>query len=271
MERYSEPLSLAHNNSVVITSNKEKTKKLAQLSTQFEYEKKEESLRLMQKQETALLNSEIKEQKATQLATLIGLGLTLLIIVVLIIFYRSKQKSNGQLNQANAELSNYVEELTTVNENLNVAHEELTTVNESLNTTLHTVEKQRDNIMGSINYAQRIQNAILPIPERLNSALKEYFILFKPRDVVSGDFYWFDEIDNNQFIAVADCTGHGVPGAFMTMLGTQALTDIIVQKGIHKPNEILLELDKTLYKLLKSDSSRLVDGMDIVICVMKEI
>ncbi|OJJ23150.1 hypothetical protein BKI52_02005 [marine bacterium AO1-C] len=133
---------------------------------------------------------------------------------------------------------------------------------------LEVVKKQWDGIQASISYAQRIQTAILPLEETLRNALPEYFIFYRPRDIVSGDFYWFTEIDQKQFLVVADCTGHGVSGAFMTMLGTQALANIIIQNKIHSPDQILSELDDTLQTMLQSKSTLLRDGMDIVLCVI---
>ncbi|MEA3443863.1 MAG: PAS domain S-box protein, partial [Bacteroidota bacterium] len=94
----------------------------------------------------------------------------------------------------------------------------------------------------SVNYALRIQNAILPSKDTLDKILGDYFILFRPRDIVSGDFYWVSEYYNKTIIAVADCTGHGVPGAFMSILGSAFLTEIVGQSKELKANEILNEL-----------------------------
>lgn len=96
-----------------------------------------------------------------------------------------------------------------------------------------------DNIESSIRYAKRIQDAMLPYHERIERALSEYFILFKPRDIVSGDFYWFVEHNDVIVLAAADCTGHGIPGAFMSMIGNAMLTQIIVEQNILEPDLIL--------------------------------
>ena len=122
---------------------------------------------------------------------------------------QTQKRSNRKLNDANEALA--------------VSNEEIQAINASLKGVLDTVEKQRDDIVGSITYAQRIQKAILPSEERVAKALPRHFVLYKPRDIVSGDFHWLEEVDGKQIIIVADCTGHGVPGAFMTMLGIQAL------------------------------------------------
>jgi len=227
--------------------NKESIRRVTQLEEKYNFNKLTDSLQIVQEQEKTLLNAEIKQRQFIQIATFIGLILLASFLIVLFVFYRSKQKSNLELNEANEEIKN---------------------INTSLQRTLSTVEKQRDSILDSINYARNIQRAALPLESEIKEALKEYFILFKPRDVVSGDFYWFEEIEDKKFIVVADCTGHGVPGAFMTMLGIQALTDIIIQKEIYSPDKILNNLDSMLRKLLKSASTKIKDGMDIGICVI---
>ena len=104
--------------------------------------------------------------------------------------------------------------------------------------------------------------------ELMQRALPEHFVLYKPRDVVSGDFYWFEEIGHLQVMVVGDCTGHGVPGAFMTMLGIQALTNIVLQRKITAPNLVLDALDETLPQLLKTKKTRVDDGMDVVAVVV---
>ena len=103
----------------------------------------------------------------------------------------------------------------------------LNETNEELNSTLHTVEKQRDNIISSINYALRIQNAIIPKEQEIQKHFPESFVLFRPKDIVSGDFYWFADKGDKKIIVVADCTGHGVSGAFMTMIGNNILNQIV--------------------------------------------
>ena len=131
------------------------------------------------------------------------------------------------------------------------------------------IELQNIEITDSINYAKRIQSSILPDVNKLLEAFNDAFIIFHPRDIVSGDFYWFDRIDENRFIIVcADSTGHGVPGAFMSMIGSTLLQDIIARKGITKPSEILSLLDKQIFSTLNQNIDVGVsnDGMDMVIC-----
>lgn len=131
------------------------------------------------------------------------------------------------------------------------------------------IELQNIEITDSINYAKRIQTSILPDVARLKESFTDAFILFKPRDIVSGDFYWFDKIEDDKFILVcADSTGHGVPGAFMSMIGSTLLQDIVTRQKISKPSEILTLLDKQIFSTLNQNDELGVanDGMDVVVC-----
>jgi serine phosphatase RsbU (regulator of sigma subunit) len=131
------------------------------------------------------------------------------------------------------------------------------------------LERQNIEITDSINYARRIQSSILPDIKRLKENFKDAFVMFYPRDIVSGDFYWFDKLDDDRFILVcADSTGHGVPGAFMSMIGSTLLQDIVSRQRISKPSEILTMLDKQIFSILNQNLELGVynDGMDIVVC-----
>ncbi len=128
---------------------------------------------------------------------------------------------------------------------------------------------QKQHIMDSIEYAKRIQTAMIPSIEFFSDRI-EHFVLFKPRDIVSGDFYWNCVVDNKLIVVAADCTGHGVPGAFMSMLGVSLLNEIVINKQIYKPNEILNQLRKSVISSLgqSKEDSAVKDGMDIAICVI---
>jgi serine phosphatase RsbU (regulator of sigma subunit)/ligand-binding sensor domain-containing protein len=129
--------------------------------------------------------------------------------------------------------------------------------------------QKNTDITESIKYAKRIQNSVLPDISRLSTVFNEAFIFFAPRDIVSGDFYWFDWIDKERFIVVcADSTGHGVPGAFMSMIGTALLQDIVTRKKITRPSAILRELDRQIFSTLNQNQEveAANDGMDLVVC-----
>ncbi|HLC83442.1 MAG TPA: SpoIIE family protein phosphatase, partial [Bacteroidia bacterium] len=132
------------------------------------------------------------------------------------------------------------------------------------------IEKKNHNITSSIRYAKRIQESILPIKEKLNELIPESFIFFKPKDIVSGDFYWFAKQKNKILVAAVDCTGHGVPGAFMSLIGNNLLNDIVKNHKILDPAKILYKVHEGLVDALKKgeQESDTVDGMDITLCVI---
>ncbi|HEY6161804.1 MAG TPA: tetratricopeptide repeat protein [Bacteroidia bacterium] len=128
------------------------------------------------------------------------------------------------------------------------------------------IEEKNKNITDSIMYAKRIQTAILPAREQFAQAVNDFFILYKPKDIVSGDFYFFTEMSGKVIIAVADCTGHGVPGAFMSMIGNSLLNRIIKEKGETIPSEILSQLHRGVSEALQQNKdTETRDGMDIAL------
>ncbi len=132
------------------------------------------------------------------------------------------------------------------------------------------IVKQNIAITDSIYYAKRIQKAVLPSKRILKNCFTDFFILFKPRDIVSGDFYWMKEVDNKLVVVVADCTGHGVPGAFLSILGISILKEVIQKDKIYKANSILEELRNKVKLALGQTGERneQKDGMDISLCII---
>jgi serine phosphatase RsbU (regulator of sigma subunit) len=133
------------------------------------------------------------------------------------------------------------------------------------------LEIKNKSITDSLIYAQRIQEALLPSPSYFKKHFNESFILFSPKDIVSGDFYWVGEKGDKVFIVAADCTGHGVPGALMSMIGLEILEKIINQDNICKPSIILELLSRGIEKAFsreKNDGTIIRDGMDIGLCVV---
>jgi serine phosphatase RsbU (regulator of sigma subunit) len=134
------------------------------------------------------------------------------------------------------------------------------------------VETQRDQLTDSINYAQRIQTAVLPNKEYMDAIMPEYFVLFKPRDIVSGDFYWVKEVQDHLVIVGADCTGHGVPGAFMSMLGITLLNGLIGDRCFNAPGAILEQLRLKIKELLvqEGNGESQKDGMDMIVAILNK-
>ena len=162
-------------------------------------------------------------------------------------------------------------------EEIEVQAQHLQEVNEQLNARKNELEDKNNKITASINYASRIQQALLPPIDEIQKHFAEVLIYFHPRDIVSGDFYWFSDIseqhskDETIYIAAADCTGHGVPGALMSMLGISFLNKIVNEKSISKTNEILNRLRDNIINSLKQNPKerQARDGMDIAICAYK--
>ncbi len=164
--------------------------------------------------------------------------------------YKIKKQANIALEQKNTLIEKQNVEIT---EQRDVAREQR-----------DHIAAQKKEIMDSIIYARRIQKAILPNIEMIQESLEHFFILFKPRDIVSGDFYWESRVKDQIIIIAADCTGHGVPGAFMSMLGVTFLNEIVNSKKITQPGKILdLLRDKVVHSLNQQYDNPLRDGMDI--------
>jgi serine phosphatase RsbU (regulator of sigma subunit) len=157
-------------------------------------------------------------------------------------------------------LAEQKEQISEKNEELNQLVEEVTTQKD-------IVEEINNEISQSIDYATRLQESILPETNLLEEYLSDYFVLFKPKDKVSGDFYWWTHIEGHTVITAADCTGHGVPGAFMSMLGVSFLREIVMKEYITHPGVILRKLRKEIIKALrqKRETGGQKDGMDMAI------
>ncbi len=175
-----------------------------------------------------------------------------------------KERTN-EIQQKNITLEQQKEEIFAIAENLKEVNEELTTQS-------NIIENKNRHITESINYAKRIQTAMLPFEETIAKTLEhnDFFVFYKPRDVVSGDFYWFAEKENKHIFSVADCTGHGVPGAFMSMIGDGLLNQIVHDREIHEPDLILYNLHKGIRKALNQAETNNHDGMDIMMCKVEK-
>ena len=157
----------------------------------------------------------------------------------------------------------YLEEMVTKRTN------QITIQNKQLRNQNNQIESHYNEIRQSITYAKRIQNAVLPENEEFSSVFKNFFILYKPKDIVSGDFYWIAKKNNKIYIVAADCTGHGVPGGFLSMLGISFLNQIVLTNENIRPNEVLKQLSDLISKTINSDHETIShDSMDISICVI---
>lgn len=181
-----------------------------------------------------------------------------LVLIGLGFFWRA----NIQTKKANQQLERQQQEILIKNKSLEKANSEIVRQSDEI------AQKNKD-ITDSINYARKIQTTALPNPKDLKTFFEDAFVIYKPKDIISGDFYWFLELKEYVIVAVADCTGHGVPGALMSMTGLNLLHQIVADKNISSPSEALHLLDKGIYQALSvTEHSETKDGMDIALCAI---
>jgi len=168
-------------------------------------------------------------------------------------------------------ISQNISKLKSAEQAIRQQSEELMAQKEELIIQKDQVEQLNENILASIGYAKTIQSAILPPEANLNKDFKS-FIIYKPKDIVSGDFYWHSFLpaknggQGKHFIAAVDCTGHGVPGAFMSMIGSRLLNEIVKEKGVDRPSQILDRMNSQIKRALRQEKNENNDGMDVCLC-----
>ncbi|WP_020530534.1 SpoIIE family protein phosphatase [Flexithrix dorotheae] len=202
-----------------------------------------------------------------------------LLIVALILFGSGKRikKKNNELFKLNTELSQTKDDLLEKVQEINQQKEEIAVQAENLQELNRDVTIKNKKITDSIRYAKSVQEAVLPSLNLLDSFLSNYFITYLPKDIVSGDFYWFTKVPPHNgegekiLIAAVDCTGHGVSGAFMSMVGNTLLEEIVNQMKIYDTSEILEHLNKRIIEGLRQNETTNRDGMDICICSLEKL
>ncbi len=235
--------------------NKNKSEQIARMQTEYETDKGKKNLEIEKNKNKA--QKEELRRKSVQNTTLI-VGILMVVGLVFYLYWNNlrKQKTNQILEEQK-----------------------------------RLIEDKNVSITDSINYARRIQSAVLPLHEEINKSIPEYFILWKPRDIVSGDFYWFTKTQPEPIyeekmtfdgvhrvfkgvkgekiiLAAVDCTGHGVPGAFMSMIGSRLLNEIVNEQGVTEADEILDLLHHKVRLALKQDETQTHDGMDMSLVVI---
>ena len=227
--------------------NIESTKQLNELNTRYETDKKEKENQLLQI-ENDLSGKTIKQQKTIFYFIIIG-------IVILVAFTFFIFKSLKKQRKANHVIS--------------LQKREVEIKSHEIEKQKHVIEEHQKETIDSINYAKRIQYALLANAKMLERNLKEHFVLFNPKDIVSGDFYWAAEHNDKFYLAVCDSTGHGVPGAFMSLLNIGFLSEAIKEKNIVEPHKVLNYVRTCLIESIGNDGQQ--DGMDaILICLDKK-
>ncbi len=245
--------------------NEENNQKIAQLKSLYELEQQKSKIELLEKDKK--IQDEHIEYK-NLLVNSFGIAIFLLCVIAIVLFLsiRQRKKTNLILSGKNNEIEKQ---------------------NNVLEKQKKLLEKKNMDITASIQYAQRIQKSMLPSKKYLNDLLDEYFILYKPKDIVSGDFYWVGDIVNKNvfidesgqqkiiyqkqiYIVLIDCTGHGVPGAFMTMIANDSLRNIILDKKIGEPDVILATLHHMVVEILRQEENKGQESMDVGLLLLHQ-
>ena len=241
--------------------NSEKSQRIiAEMSEKYESEKKQREIDELNK-EKVLSNLKIEKRNQQVMAIGIVLFLVLILLLISIYFFVQKRKSNKVLNQKNIEIEE-------ANEELNQQNEEILTQRDEIESQHKVVLQQNIEIGESIKAAERVQRAFFKDEDDDKKKLPNHFVIFNPKDVVSGDFYWSHVIKNeNQhivYLSVVDCTGHGVPGALMSMLGLSFIKEIIGENDNISPAKLLTLLrEKVISEFNQNSDSVTKDGMDV--------
>ncbi len=240
-EKYKE--ALLHYNKFIEAKdsliNEENTKRTVRLEMNYIFQKKEAEDSLRSADEKKIVAMELKQEKLQRYGLYGGLAIVVLFAIFMVSRFRISQKQKKIIEQQKKEVEHQKE----------------------------LVDEKQKEVMDSIYYARRIQNALLASDNLLKQNLTEHFIIYKPKDIVSGDFYWATKNNNRFYMATADSTGHGVPGAFMSLLNISFLNEAITEKRLQYPNEILDHTRTRLINALKSDGSEEggKDGMDCIL------
>lgn len=223
--------------------NSDMARSIAEMQARFDVQKAESESR-MQQLENEKING---EKKLIIIAAVIGV--ILLLVIVGFLWNRSIARK-----RINLRLEKQKQEIEVKNTELQAAYVQ--------------IEEKNKDITDSIRYAKRLQEAILPEMEFVQTFGTTGFVFYRPKDIVSGDFYWMEQVDDDVLFAAVDCTGHGVPGAFVSIVCSNLLTQAVNERGLRRPSEILDEVNIRLSETLRqqSDESKVRDGMDIALC-----
>lgn len=214
--------------------SKEQSKKMLEAEMQYQFEKKEANSKAIQDKKNVLATAESKKQKIIRNAFIVGFLLMIILAGVIFNNYKRKQKDNQLITEQKL-----------------------------------IVELKNKEILSSIEYAKRIQTAILPPPRVVKQYLKNSFILYLPKDIVAGDFYWMEHADNYIYLAACDCTGHGVPGALVSVVCNNALNRSLNEFGERMPGKIFDKTREIVLESFEKSDEEVKDGMDASLAVLQ--
>jgi serine phosphatase RsbU (regulator of sigma subunit) len=222
-------------------------KKLAEMQAALAAEQREKEIENERKLEAARKEAEKKEKRLMLIGGIVVIVMLVIFSIFMVNRFRMKQRANKQLEAFNKEIMHQRD----------------------------IIEEKNKDILDSIKYAKRIQEAILPSDKVLRAGLPNHFVLYRPKDIVSGDFYWAAPVRKSDFsgflIATVDCTGHGVPGAMVSVVGYNGLNRAVQEYGLYHPNELLDKLNELVEDTFSKHESEVRDGMDISLCLIDPV
>lgn len=249
--------------------NEENTKRSVQAELLYQFEGKQKLLKIEQAKKEAVFAEKVKQQKVFRNFLIAILALLIMFTVFVLSAYRNKQKANEILASQQNEILEKNEELMQQQEEILAQRDEIEKKSIILERSKQIIAAKNERIISSIEYAQTIQQAILPHEDQISKYFKDHFIVFLPKDIVSGDFFWFSAEKDVVFAAVIDCTGHGVPGSFMSLIGNTLLNQIVNEWHTHDPALILEYLHQKIRKALQQDEVHSKSHASMDICFIK--
>jgi serine phosphatase RsbU (regulator of sigma subunit) len=243
-------------------------KRMVQTEMLYNFEKQMQVAKIEQAKHEVQMQEKADKQRVVRNLLLLVLALTFIAIAFVYSAYKNKKRSNIQLAIQQNEILEKNEELLQQQEEILSQRDEIESKNKILENSQRIIEAKNDRIISSIEYAQTIQQAILPNREQLNKFFPNHVVLFMPKDIVSGDFYWFSNVQDLLFAAVVDCTGHGVPGAFMSLIGNTMLNQIVNEWQTNNPAVILELMHKQIRRALKQDVNDSKGHISMDVCLV---
>lgn len=255
--------------------NEKNARHIATIQTIYETQKKENEIKLLLR-EQEIKEKEMKRQDMQTIALIVVLFLSAVSILAIYLAFRTKRKTNlilskqiQEIEKQNVMLQEQKQEIQEQKEEIEENKNFIELKNKNLEEAYKLIENYIEKITDSIRYAERIQESIQPSQLAISKVFSDTFIFNRPKDIVSGDFYWMSTLGTKTFFALADCTGHGVPGAFMSIIGIDMLNQAVNQQKFFQTDEILRYIDHMLIKRLSKSKKEMVlkDSLDIALCV----
>jgi serine phosphatase RsbU (regulator of sigma subunit) len=265
-----ERLAASRKDNEIATLQKDKQEHELTLKQKEIEEKEKKQQIILLESEKKLKDVQLKDQEEERKYVFGLLLLAFVVLILIILGYINQRKNNQKLSKQNKEIQAQRDLIQVKSVELQQQSEEIEAQRDALIVKTGELDLAYRSITDSVRYASRIQGSLMPEKKLIYGAFNDVFILYLPKDIVSGDFFWYFENGKKKYIAAADCTGHGVPGALMSMLGNNMLNEITGLRKIDKPAAILDQLHLSISTALKQDVTENRDGMDITLAMIDE-